>query len=144
MKVLVTLFFVLLLTTSYGQTGINKKLVGKWQQLSQANQDSSVIEKFDSTLQIFYDFKSDGSFLYTHIRNDNHFKGTYYTIGRWKVVKGNELILYQRRPEPKRPNTTYGDAEYSIVTIKTSTLILYGKFSVDSEGGMGKALFKKQ
>lgn len=118
----------------FAQSSVNPEAcAGKWKLIKEVSEDSSFVRKTGKEYQLYYQFFRDGSFKRTHIRNDKQMKGTYYTLGKWKIVDGNKLLLYDRKPYPPK-DVNYADFSVEIKLITKESLKLFGAFSIGGEG----------
>ena len=142
LKLQISILLICISQFVFSQKFNHSYLLGKWSLISEVSEDSSIIKNSDSTEQEYYNFFKNGTYKHTRIRNDDRMKGTFYSVGKWKIISGT-IMLYNRRPEPNQPNVIYHDLKYSILLLSQTRLILYGNFSIGGEGNDGSANFKK-
>ena len=121
-----------------------KMLVGKWKLVSGKNKDTTIIYQTSNQYYIQY-FKS-GNYRETHIRNEKwngkSIKGTYYTVGKWKIVD-SLVTMYDRRPEPPRKHVTYRDYSDTLISLNTSEMYIISQLNEAGEGAEGTLFYKK-
>lgn len=128
-----TLFFIF---TYLASTQLFSQ-IGKWKAVYEYNSDSTYFSKLEGDHEYIYQFNEDKTFTTFHLVKNSNDQRIYKNIGKWKIVRDYQMVLYDRSPDPPRPNTIYHDRILKIIKLGEDELVLFGNFGIREEGGVG-------